>query len=358
MKKKQWKIWIAAAVWAAALMLGGCKGMEESREKDENREEETQDVKSDGKTDTEKEEVKHLLAMTDLTGGIRVVDLEAEDPTAAEAIVWEWKPKEEDGWKLAQNRLALSIDDVKLRWSEYYQKEVVIMTASNNWAGIADYATGQCLWEEEVPRMPHAIELLPNGDVVVAGSGGDNYMKDGCLMYYNVSKGAQCRQTDLQLLSSAHGLLWDPLEEVLWAVGWEQLAAYQVADEKLTKLEDKGCRLLYNNGHDLSADYYDPDQLLITTGKKVYKFSKEENKLLIEYNFSDVLLNSVDTKGITSFDDGTVAYCVATKVKTSYDTDTVHVIRLEEERGVGVQTTYIFPEFTTYKVRNFQADYQ
>ena len=310
------------------------------------------------KNEVKEEKVQHLMAMTDMTGGIRVVDLDANDPTAKDAIVWEWYPSEETGWKLAQGRLALAIDDVKLRWSEYYQKEVVIMTAANNWAGIADYSTGECLWEEAVPYMPHSIEMLPNGDVVIAGSGGKDYMTAGCLMYYNITAGADCTQTDMQMLSSAHGVVWDPSQEMVWAVGWNELAGYKVEGEKLVRDEKAGCRLLHNNGHDLSTDYYDTDMLLITTGDKVYKYSKSQDKLLIEYNYSDILLNNVDTKGITSFSDGDVAYCVATKVKASYDTDTFYVIRLDEEKGVGVRRQYTIPDFSMYKVRNFTTDYQ
>lgn len=301
---------------------------------------------------------EHLMAMTDMRGGIRVVNLDVEDPTSDEAIVWEWKPDAEDGWKLAPDRLALSIDDVKLRWSEYYKKEVVIMTASKDWAGIADYETGKCLWEAEVPYSPHAIEMLPNGDVVIAGSGGEDYMMQGCVMYYNITAGESCTQTDLQKLSSAHGLVWDPEEEVVWAVGWEHLVAYKASDGQLALVEGKGCKLLRNNGHDLSADYYDSDQLLITTGSKVYKFSKANNELLIDYNFSDVLRNTANVKGITSFTDGTVAYCVATGVQATYDTDTFYVIRLQEQDRTGIQSKYTMKNFSMYKLRNFTADYQ
>ena len=347
MRKSRKKILVFMIMPIMVITLGGCGMMKETS--NENKD----------SSANKSEKIVHYLAMTDMIGGIRVVDLDAEDITSKDAIVWEWTPSKEKGWSVPQDRLKLSIDDVKLRWSEYYQREVVIMTASNSWAGIADYNTGECLWEnEEVPYMPHAIEMLPNGDVVIAGSGGTDYMTAGCLMYYNITAGTECTQTDLQLLSSAHGLVWDPDENVLWAVGWDHLAAYEASDEKLTRIEDKGCRLLHNNGHDLSADYYDPDQLLMSTGDRVYKFSKSENKLLIEYNFSDVLLNNVDTKGVTTFEDGTVAYCTATKVKASYDTDILNVIRLDEERGVGVQTSYRFQDFSTYKVRNFSAKYQ
>ncbi len=344
MKKSVKKIIGLLVVLTMIAALGGCAMTKENRK--------------ETKKEVKEEKTQHVMAMTDMTGGVRVIDLDAKDPTAKEAIVWEWYPSEETGWKLAQGRLALSIDDVKLRWSEYYQKEVVIMTASNNWAGIADYSTGECLWEETVPYAPHSIEMLPNGDVVIAGSGGSDYMTAGCLMYYNITAGASCTQTDMQMLSSAHGVVWDPSEKMVWAVGWNELAGYKVENEKLVRDAKAGCRLLHNNGHDLSTDYYDSDMLLITTGDKVYKYSKSQDKLLIDYNYSDVLLNNVDTKGITSFDDGDVAYCVATKIKASYDTDTFYVIRLDEKRGVGVQQKYTIPDFSMYKVRNFTVNYQ
>jgi len=303
------------------------------------------------------EDPQHYLAVTDLAGGIKVLDLDAKDPTSSQAVVWEWKPTEAAGWKLALSRVPNGIDEIKLRYSEYYHKKVVIMTSSLDWAGIADYETGKCLWEAEVPYMPHAIEMLPNGDLIVGGSGGDDYMTEGCLMYYNITAGDNCTQTDRQLLSSAHGIVWDPEEKVLWATGWDHLVAFEIKGTKLLLVEGKGCRVSSYNVHDLSADYYDSDQLFITTGTEVYKFSKEENKLLVDYNFSDVLLSKGDVKGITSFSDGSVAYCIGTGINTSFDTDTFYLIRLQDD-GVGIQTRYKVPNFTMYKIKNFSVDYQ
>lgn len=356
--KIRWKKRIASIILPVmVLMLGGCE-MTRGNSNGGNYEENLPGGDSVKQEQDDREAAAHLLAMTDMAGGIRVIDLDAEDPASEKAIVWEWKPDAKQGWKLAPERVLHSLDDVKLRWSEYYQKDVVIMTASNNWAGIADYTTGECLWEADVPYMPHAIEMLPDGDIVIGGSGGNDYMTEGCVMYYDITSGDNCMQTDRQLLSSTHGLAWDPKEGVLWATGWERLVAYRIKDKKLELVEGKGCKLLHTNGHDLSMDYYDHDQLFMTVGDKVYKFSKAENKLLISYNYSDLLLNSVGVKGITSFADGTVAYSMATGVVASYDTDTIYVIRLDEERGVGVQEKYIMKDFSTYKVKNFTDGYQ
>ena len=299
------------------------------------------------------------MVLTGLNGTLRVIDLTLEDPTSNEAIVWTWTPTEEKGWKVPFKRLKYSIDDAKLRWSEYYQREVVLITSSWHWAGIADYATGECLWEWDVPNSPHSVDMLPNGDIVIAGSGRDDHqLEEGCLMYYSISKGEQCQMEDCYMFPRAHGAVWDPQNEVLWAVGMWELAAFTISPEgKLCRIENKGGLLPSDNGHDLSQDYCDADLLMISSSN-VYKFSKSQNKFLTEYAYSDILYAHNDVKGVSNYKDGTATYCIGTGVTTSYGTDTFYVIEPGEEPRSSVQKAYVFEDFSFYKLRNFTKECQ
>ena len=322
------------------------------------------DSSTDTDTGTVEPEVEHLLAMTDIRNGkVIVVDMDADDPLSEDAVVWEWSAKRNLGWKYI-DRCQMGLDDAKLRWSEYYQKYVVIMVSSSNWAGIADFETGECLWETPADFCPHSIEMLPNGDIVVAGSGGNNYSTEGCLMYYNITAGDDCRMTDKEALSSAHGVVWDPQEEVLWALGYSQIAAYAVFPDgkngpDLSRIQGMGCNLPSVSGHDLGADYTDPDLLWITSGSQILKFSKSQNRILTDYTYSGSLLSQKNVKGVTNFEDGVVAYCAGTGVLNEWSTDTFWVLWPRGEDGRrSNRVKYVFQDRVLYKVRNFSAYYQ
>ncbi len=300
---------------------------------------------------------EHLLMVTDIKKGrILVLDLNAEYPLDPDALVWEWAASTARGWKYPE-LCRVGLDDAKLRWSEYYQKYVVIITSSSGWAGIADYETRECLWETKVSSGPHSIEMLPNGDIVVACSG-----DTGHLRYYSITEGRNWKMVQDVELASAHGVLWDPQQQVLWALGHSRLNAYTVAengDVRLTQVEGKGASLSsYGaNGHDLSADYADSDRLWISTGDRIVQFSKSQNRILSEFEDSVLLYSQTNVKGISNFPDGTKVYCRGTGVQYDWATDTFHVVA-KVENGRMKRFPFRFTNRTVYKVRSFLAEYQ
>ena len=86
-RKKRLPRFFAIILSIAIIILGGCS-MNETSSKGTSSMAGAQEAK------------EHLMAMTDMRGGIRVVNLDVEDPTSDEAIVWEWKPDAEDVQKL------------------------------------------------------------------------------------------------------------------------------------------------------------------------------------------------------------------------------------------------------------------
>lgn len=322
----------------------------------------------------EERKKQHIIIFTDMaSGGVRVVDLDTlpsdqEISLAEKDTVWSFVRSEDKGWDMTFGTKN-GIDDAKLRYSNYHQKQVVLMTSSCNWAGVAEYPSGKCLWETRVGCSPHSIEMLPNGDIVIAVSGEDDMYSStfaGSVIYYHMQEDGQYQQTSRKLLRSAHGVLWDPKENLIWALGMNGLVAYEVdATYALEQVEGKGFEMLCG-GHALSVDYQNPDLLWIGTAiDKLFKFSKDRNQVLDEYLCSDVMLecdrsliNAKHVKGVTSFEDGVIALCKSKHCSfrgddtvPGYATDTIYVVQGNEVKK------YIFKNLYLYKLSNFVTDY-
>ena len=318
--------------------------------------------------------VQHVVIFTDMvSGGVRVVDLDIlpsdkEITLTKEDTIWSFERSEDNGWDMSVVTRR-GIDDAKLRYSNYHRKYVVLMTASGNWAGIAEYPSGKCLWETRIGVSPHSIEMLPNGDVVIAVSGEDSAYPSpsvGRVIYYHLQEDATYQLISEVPLRSAHGAWWDSGEQIIWALGMDGLVAYKVTPQYHLKLiEGKGFEMLCG-GHALSVDYQNPNYLWIGTAiNKVIKFSIKENQIIENFDFSDIIIDSTTTlantnnvKGITSFSDGTIAFCKSVHCSLTgegtipgYATNKIYLLGQE-----GIKT-YAFTNLYLYKLNNFVSDY-
>ena len=255
----------------------------------------------------------HSVIVTDIKNGrIIVTDLDKAEPFAAKNLIWEWIPSKAQGWSyITQSTLKDAISGVKYRWSEYFQTNVVLFTCARGTAGMIEYPSGKCLWKAKVGNSPHSIELLPNGDIVVAASGGGEW-DAGRLTYFELTGGSYVATTE-HMLYSAHGVTWDPENEVLWASGFRVVEAYRLTTDAqgratLSKVAGKGAAIADGSGHDLMQDYADSDILWVTTNRSVLQFSKSRNAFLGEFPNSAALRNVTGVKGIGGFSDGVTAF--------------------------------------------------
>lgn len=305
---------------------------------------------------------KHEVIISDIgTGRIVVANLDNEDPFAEENLIWEWAPTEEQGWDFITPETMIDrLSAVKYRWSEHFKTNVVLFAGAGGVAGMIEYPSGKCLWKERVGQSPHSIELLPNGDIVVASSGGGDWA-EGRLYYYQLQADGTYRATTEHMLNGAHGLLWDPDNEVLWALGFPELVAYNMtktSDGKasLIKLKDWGCMIPDGSGHDLMPDYCDRDIMWLTDNVSILKFSKSENKILEEYPNSKKLERMPAVKGVTNFTDGVVVF-------VSYGDATgnghPHIVRgyWPKEDGTFELVKLTDDDYGFNKIRVFTTDY-
>ena len=349
--KKMRKIFALLLVLATLFAMGGCA-------KDE-----PDNSKTNKPYDPEK---PYLLMATDIqNGAVAVIDLDAEDPMNPKNYYWYWTAEESLGWKYS-GMLKRNLSDVRFRWSELHQTYVVLMTAASGWVGIAEYPSGKCLWETaDTIKGPHAVEMLPSGDLVVAFSGAVQWETQGYLVYYDTNDGKNYTVTHMEAAPSAHGVLWDPEYNLLWANSYTKLEAYEIiTDEEgrsgLYKITDgPGALLVAGNAHDLMADYSDPNLLWLTCDKAVVKYDKAADKVLDTYTYSDMVANKYRVKGISSFADGAVAYGKCGESSSDW-LDTFYVLwPLDREGKEAVEYEYKAQDGAFWnKVRIFDPDYQ
>lgn len=194
-----------------------------------------------------------------------------------------------------------NIADTRLR--EYEGREVVMAAYGGSSAKMISFDDKkEILWHtDSTASNPHACELLPNGVIAVAASTG------GEIRFFD-AKG-DGRTYASVALEDAHGLLWDPSNGVLWAIGTNVLTAYEadISDGVISVRERTELKntIPTDSAHDLQPVYGSPDRMWITTTSAVYVYSKSERVFLTEFPGSSEAAGK-NVKGIGNFEDGSI----------------------------------------------------
>lgn len=236
------------------------------------------------------------IAVTDQANAkIVVFDPEQTEWNSPSAVLWSWAPSTANGFSDTTGWYYPS--DVKLRNSAFYGGQVMAVAASGNFCGLAAYPSGNRLWSTYVGvnQNPHAVELLPDGNIAIASS------TAGWVRIYTSSQGPDSSTYVQYNLPDAHGALWDPLNEVLWVLGEEYLAALEISGTAAAPIitEKAGSRafLPTKYGHDLQPVYGNADRLWVTTVYGVYQYEISTGSFKVDYtNASQINVNNV--KGI------------------------------------------------------------
>ena len=252
--------------------------------------------------------VDHKVIMDDSGTKILIADLDMgdgpEDIDIGKCIVWEWDSETAEGSKLQGKKITM--DEAGYRYSACWKRPVVIFCGSGGWVGAVDYMTKEVLFEDNPGNGPHSVELLPNGDLVVACSGNSN-SSAGKLLYYPLSKGEDKPSSSLPLVS-AHGVCWDPANEVIWALGGSEIIACVAEDGVLKQISDMGVSLSeqgYSGGHDLVPAYGQPGKYWVSCSSSLLFFDSEAQTLTNAASMPAKYLGA-SVKGIAWFSDGTM----------------------------------------------------
>lgn len=313
--------------------------------------------------------IEHKFIACDIRNhGIVVFDLNAVDGDPMRlsedaAVVWEWDA-DEDPNCTGVAKIWTSISGVRFRYSEYYEKDVVVACATYGWVGIIDYETRTVLWESTDPILSgvHSVEMLPNGDVV-AGVSAD----PGAVVYFAVSAGIDDPVHSIDSLW-CHGVCWDPENECLWVL--EDKNVYQAfiqnvgtENAKLMRVNGSGDEFDGDGaGHAFAPVAGEPGKYWASSGRYLWKFDTETEELTKAKN--NLHKNSI--KGVCSFTDGTMVQAVAGLFganEKEFGSDGFRVIVQELTPGKvavlrDVEYLVPFPHREFYKVQAFTKDYQ
>ncbi len=318
-------------------------------------------------------DTEHKIIACDIrNGSVVVFDLNKcstwSDLTKRKCKVWEWKAKNEKTCQYP-DKVGRGIDEGKLRYSEYYKTDVVLATSSAGWAAVISYPKGKVLWEALVPYGPHSMEMLPNGDVVVASSGGSSWNKNGTLFYYPLSSGSTDVSCALNF-PSAHGLSWDPEQNILWALGMNGIAGVRVinagtAQGRLEFVEGKTASFRDSSGHDLSPVYGQPGKYWVTGTNSLWLFDSKAMTMTKQVDWH-TQYTAKEIKGVAYFPDGTMVHVQANmdnKATTDFSSTLLSVITVSAKADdpatlQAVRRDIRFTNREFYKVHTFCRDYQ
>ena len=265
------------------------------------------------------ETLDHKVILTDVTrGSIVVLDLdEREDDW--KNVNWIKSGSKTRIWEMDLGDSAIC--GVKYRYSPYYQKDVILVTSSAGKAYILDYEAKTILWQVN-DRIDddfnislynaHSIEMLPNGDIVIASSGyaehGANY-ENGGVHYYPAGS---TTRGDFYSLPFAHAVHWDPDNECVWTIGYEGVVALKVTGEgkqaRFSKIKELSYAKTQFTGHDLVPAFGMDGKYWISDNNSIYLYDSATQTLS---RSRDYVASSV--KGIAYFEDGTMVISPATE---------------------------------------------
>jgi hypothetical protein len=211
----------------------------------------------------------------------RVMEFDRNAPKFTSANVkWELRP----GWG----------DVLEARYRHISTDGDLVLVAagdspSKGRVGIYRKRDKKLLWSHAVTNYPHSIERVPGyGAVIVAGAGtarpaADKPRPNGSLHLYGPKDKhiASLGYIDSYPLQEAHGVLWDPLYDVLWAIGRTEVRRYKIKGTyRGMSLKPYGAAIrIGGNGHDLQPDYTDKHRLLLTDTNHVYALDKATLKV-------------------------------------------------------------------------------
>ena len=318
--------------------------------------------------------MEHKIICCDVRNeSIVVLDLnqceEWDDVNTSACKVWEWVPRKESTCKYF-HLVGTGIDDAKFRYSSYYKTDVVIATSSRGWAAVIEYPSGKVLWESPILYSPHSIEMLPNGDIVVACSGGNKWSTNGTLYYYPLSSGDSTVCSSVKL-PSAHGLCWDPSQEILWGLGMDEITGYRVLDggtvnARLEAMEGKRVTFARDNGgHDLVPAFGQPGKYWATCVAGIWLFDSHTMTITSDVDYRSIYTGK-DIKGVAYFADGTMIQSRAgygNNTASAYGATILATFTLsaKESDPSKIQATrgaISFDSREFYKVHTFTKNYQ
>ncbi|HXO74765.1 MAG TPA: DUF6528 family protein, partial [Puia sp.] len=249
---------------------------------------------------------------------IEIYDPAVSDWNSPAAMKHAWYPTAANGFADSANGWGLP-SDARLRNSSFFGGQQLLVTDSYGFCAVIPYPalTGK-KWAINLGAgiNPHAIELLPNGNVAIAASDG-NFVR-----VYTSSQGAGSANFASFRLLAAHAVLWDPAYNVLWVTGQDTTSKHiltalsitgTAAAPVITEATAYKSILPSAWGHDVQPYAGDVNKLWVSTNEGAYIYDKT-TKVFQKASYTIGTLSAV--KGISNLPSGMVALSRPDAVKT------------------------------------------
>ncbi|EPR69642.1 hypothetical protein ADICYQ_1427 [Cyclobacterium qasimii M12-11B] len=176
--------------------------------------------------------------------------------------VWEWKASISEGLPKEYHAYFNTTDDCKPVGEDQF-----LITSSSGGVALVNRKDKKTVFYAHVPNA-HSADFLPGGRIVVALSTAEN---GNAIRLYDVNQSDEILYSDS--LYSGHGAVWDEEKNSLFALGFDQLREYKLADwesaqPKLEKVNE--WEIPDESGHDLFLT--SDRRLLLTTTNSVWQF--------------------------------------------------------------------------------------
>lgn len=155
-------------------------------------------------------------------GDQHVIILDADQSTAEEnVVIWRWHPDSSDILPAAyKDQYLATIDDAK----PVMAGSQIIISSSSGGVVLVERSTGEVLAYTTVGNA-HSVEVLPNNRMVVAAS--TNPKGNRVAVFDRVPDAKPLFHDSLY---SGHGVVWDDQRQLLYALGYAELRAYELVD--------------------------------------------------------------------------------------------------------------------------------
>ena len=187
-------------------------------------------------------------------------------------VIWHWKANEAaDLPDEYRTRYFQSVDECK----PVSNGTQLLLTSSSGGVALIDRASKKTLFYALVGNA-HSAELLPKNRIAVMAS---THVQGNRIVLFNINK----PETPIfyDSIYSGHGVVWDQQNQLLYALGYDELRAYQLNNWTSTSPSLKrqnSWKIPGSSGHDLSPWPKDHDKLVLTEHGSVWLFDKPTGK--------------------------------------------------------------------------------
>lgn len=300
------------------------------------------DLTMNGRIDTDSAESSAVTKLV-FCGSNMVYIIDAGLATSTgykDAVLWSWDATTAaQTLGLAANRCN-HLDDCK----PVDNGKKLLLTSSYHWTVLIDIATQELLFWTSQSSNAHSAEILPGNRIAVACSDGTTATHNQIQIYDIAQPNKVLYQTTLD---SAHGVVWNPQTERLYAIGGKSLNIYKLKnwESSSPSLElERGETTPQNGLHDLTL--VNPSTLCVA-GKRAYLYDTGTRTFTEMKLFS----SSTSLKSVNYNDETNEVWWTDATVPEGTQTWSSQTIRYSTDPNGREERTIKVPDLDMYKVR-------